>query len=132
MKKCIAMMLALALTLSMAACGGKEEPTAAPAASEAGDEKPEEASGAETEEAQEPAAEGEVYRVGVAQLVQHEALDAATQGFKDALKEALGDQVTFEEQNASNDIPRFDHTGGSGCKNIKTGFPSFGKWLPEN
>lgn len=30
------------------------------------------------------------------------------------------------------DIPRFDHTGGSGCKNIKTGFPSFGKWLPEN
>ncbi|MCI8852208.1 MAG: ABC transporter substrate-binding protein [Lachnospiraceae bacterium] len=105
MKKCIAMMLALALTLSMAACGGKEEPTAAPAASEAGDEKPEEASGAETEEAQEPAAEGEVYRVGVAQLVQHEALDAATQGFKDALKEALGDQVTFEEQNASNDIP---------------------------
>lgn len=40
-----------------------------------------------------------------AQLVQHEALDAATQGFKDALTEALGDKVVFEEQNASNDIP---------------------------
>lgn len=37
--------------------------------------------------------------------MQHEALDAATQGFKDALTEALGDKVIFEEQNASNDIP---------------------------
>lgn len=45
----------------------------------------------------------EVYNVGICQLVQHEALDAATQGFKDALTEKLGDQVTFDEQNASGD-----------------------------
>ena len=45
------------------------------------------------------------YVVGICQLVQHPALDAATQGFKDALTEKLGDKVTFDEQNASNDIP---------------------------
>lgn len=106
MKKCIAMMLVLAMTMSMAACGSKEEPAAAPSTPQAGAETTGQEAEPEAEDnAQEPAADGEVYRVGVAQLVQHEALDAATQGFKDALKEALGDQVTFEEQNASNDIP---------------------------
>lgn len=48
-------------------------------------------------------AESESYTVGICQLVQHEALDAATQGFKDALTEALGDSVTFDEQNAQGD-----------------------------
>ena len=43
------------------------------------------------------------YNVGICQLVQHDALDAATQGFKDALTEALGDSVTFDEQNAQGD-----------------------------
>ncbi len=46
---------------------------------------------------------GKTYTVGICQLVQHEALDAATQGFKDALTEKLGDRVTFDEQNASGD-----------------------------
>ena len=50
----------------------------------------------------EPAAEG-AYTVGICQLVQHEALDAATQGFKDALSEKLGDDVAFVEHNASGD-----------------------------
>ncbi len=45
------------------------------------------------------------YTVGICQLVQHPALDAATQGFMDALNEALPGQVTFDNQNASNDIP---------------------------
>ena len=41
------------------------------------------------------------YKVGICQLVQHEALDAATQGFKDALTEKLGaENVEFDEQNA--------------------------------
>ena len=40
--------------------------------------------------------------VGICQLVQHPALDAATQGFKDSLIEELGeDKLTFDEQNAS-------------------------------
>ena len=43
------------------------------------------------------------YTVGICQLVQHVALDAATQGFQDALKAKLGDQVTFDVKNASGD-----------------------------
>ena len=76
MKKIIAIMMALILMLSMAACGGSSAPAA--------DDSP-------------------VYNVGICQLGQHEALDAATQGFKDALVEKLGDQVVFDEQNASGD-----------------------------
>ena len=46
--------------------------------------------------------EDKVYEIGICQLVQHEALDAATQGFKDVLTEKLGaDHVKFDEQNAS-------------------------------
>lgn len=44
------------------------------------------------------------YTVGICQLVQHPALDQATQGFKDALKAELGDDVEFDEQNASDDM----------------------------
>lgn len=58
--------------------------------------------------------EAETYTVGICQLVQHPALDAATQGFKDALTEAFGDKVTFEEGNAANDIPS--------CATICNGF----------
>ena len=49
------------------------------------------------------AAEGTVYHVGICQLVQHVALDAATQGFQDALKDKLRDAVVFDLQNASGD-----------------------------
>ena len=45
----------------------------------------------------------ETYTVGICQLVQHVALDAATQGFQDALTEKLGDAVAFDVQNASGD-----------------------------
>lgn len=41
--------------------------------------------------------------MGICQLVQHVALDAATEGFKDALTEEFGDKVTFDEQNAQGD-----------------------------
>ena len=41
------------------------------------------------------------YTVGICQLTQHEALDAATKGFKDALIKELGDDVAFDEQNAA-------------------------------
>lgn len=49
------------------------------------------------------AEEAQSYTVGICQLVQHEALDAATQGFKDALTDKFGDAVTFDEQNAQGD-----------------------------
>ena len=41
------------------------------------------------------------YTVGICQLAQHEALDAATEGFKKALTDKLGDKVKFDLQNAS-------------------------------
>lgn len=47
------------------------------------------------------AAEGTVYQIGVVQHVEHPALDAATQGFEDALVEKLGEgNVEFDVQNA--------------------------------
>ena len=48
-------------------------------------------------------AEEETFSIGVCQLVQHDALDAATQGFVDVLTEKLGDKVTIDVQNASGD-----------------------------
>ena len=55
------------------------------------------------------------YTIGVCQLVAHPALDAATQGFVDAVNEALGEEnVTWEIQNAANDIPT--------CSTITNGF----------
>lgn len=56
------------------------------------------------------------YNVGICQLVQHDALDAATQGFKDAITEELGDAVTFDEQNAQGD--------SAVCSTIVNGFVS--------
>ena len=48
-------------------------------------------------------AEDKVYNVGVLQLVQHDALDSATQGFIDALTDKLGDKVKIDVKNASGD-----------------------------
>ena len=56
------------------------------------------------------------YKIGICQLVQHPALDAATQGFKDVLTEKLGDKVVFDEQNAQGD--------SATCAVITTGFVS--------
>ncbi len=47
---------------------------------------------------------GKKYKVGICQLVKHEALDAATQGFKDQLIAEFGeDNIEFIEQNAQNE-----------------------------
>jgi len=44
------------------------------------------------------------YKVGVVQLVEHPALDAANKGFVDALKEkGLAEKITFDQQNAQAD-----------------------------
>ncbi len=96
MKKILAVLLAVMMLLSMTACGSSEkaaETTAAAAAETTA------AAAAETE-----AVAAEVYNVGICQLVTHDALDAATQGFQDALVDALGeDAVVFDLQNAAGD-----------------------------
>ena len=44
------------------------------------------------------------YKIGIVQLVEHPALDAATEGFKQAIIDELGaDAVSFDYQNAQND-----------------------------
>ena len=48
-------------------------------------------------------AEETTYNIGVCQLVEHVALDAATQGFKDTLTDLLGDKVSIDVQKASGD-----------------------------
>ncbi len=46
--------------------------------------------------------EGKTYKIGICQLITHEALDAATKGFKEAVIEGLGEEnVEFIEQNAA-------------------------------
>lgn len=91
LKKITAAIAAAALMLSATACSN---------------------SGAASDTA--PAADGKVYNIGIVQLVQHDALDAATQGFQDTLKEKLGDNVQFEFQNANGE--------STNCTTIATGF----------
>lgn len=88
--------LAATMTLGLAGCGDAATGSAAGSGTESAD------------------ASGKTYTVGICQLVQHEALDAATQGFKDALTDKLGDNVKFDEQNAAGDA--------STCSTICTTF----------
>lgn len=98
-KRLLAALMAGAMALTMTACGGTNNDTAnSDANGKAGS-----------------------YKVGVVQLVQHEALDAATQGFQDKLKEMIeadGGSVNIEVQNASGD--------SANCATIANGFVSGG------
>ena len=115
MKKAVSLMMAAAMTMGLAACGATASTdTAASAADAASTTEVAESTADST-----AAADGKVYNVGICQLVQHEALDAATQGFKDALVEKLGEgNVKFDEQNASGD--------SANCATIVNGFVSNG------
>lgn len=64
---------------------------------------------------------GAKYQVGICQLVQHPALDEATKGFKQAMTDKLGDDVSFDEQNAAGD--------SANCSTICNTFASSGKDL---
>ncbi|MBQ9148093.1 MAG: ABC transporter substrate-binding protein [Oscillospiraceae bacterium] len=87
MKKLFAVMLAVLMLVSMTACAGSD-----------------------------PADDGK-YVIGICQLVTHDALDAATKGFQDAVIAALGEEnVTFDLQNAAGD--------SNTCASIANGFVS--------
>ncbi len=88
MKKIMAVAMCLAMVFAMTACSKSSNQTGAK----------------------------DSYKVGICQLVEHPALDAATKGFKDALTEKLGDKVTFDEKNAQNDTET--------CSTIVNGFVS--------
>ena len=95
LKQIIAAVLAAAMITAMTACssnGGEQ--------SQQGSEQ----SQSQSEE-QSQSSDNEKIKVGVLQLVQHEALDAATQGFVDALNEKFGDKVEIVVQNAFGESP---------------------------
>ena len=116
LSKLLALVLALAMTLALASCGGGAASTPGSAPSAPGSASASTPDGSGEPEPAEPS--GDTYVIGICQLVQHEALDAATQGFKDALTEKLGDTVTFLDKNASGD--------SANCSTIVTGFVSDG------
>ena len=109
MKRLLAVATVLTMTAAMlAGCGSSAQNAASTASEPAVQESvqaPAESQAAADSEA--PAAQTDsdkVYRIGICQLLQHEALDAATKGFKEAMIEKLGeDNVEFDEQNASGD-----------------------------
>ena len=104
--KLTALLLALVMTLSLAACSGTDLDSADPNESKAAPEN-----------SSEPA--GDVkYVVGICQLAPHVALDAATEGFIDALNEKLPGQVDIQNKNAAGDSPT--------CATIINGFVSDG------
>lgn len=115
MKKAVSLMMAAAMTMGLAACGSTASTDTAASAADTASSTEAAASTADST----AAADGKVYNIGICQLVQHEALDAATQGFKDALVEKLGEgSVKFDEQNASGD--------SANCATIVNGFISNG------
>ena len=94
MKKLIALLMAVLMVASLAACGAAEEP--APTENNAAP--------TEGEAVANDAPAAEPYVIGICQLVTHDALDAATQGFQDALVAILGEEnVKFDLQNAAGD-----------------------------
>ena len=110
MKKGIRKMLsAIACTaLAMGCLAGCGSNTGSPAAGTTTESAAENASASASEAAADStegtAADDKVYQIGICQLVQHEALDRATQGFEDALVKLLGeDHVQFNLQNAQGD-----------------------------
>lgn len=84
MKRVLALIMTTLMLLSLCACGTSNRP------------------------------DDGTYRVGIVQLQQHIALDQATQGFQDAMKEKLGDKVTFDLQLASGE--------STNCSTIVTKF----------
>ena len=93
-KRVLPLVLASALALSLAACSGESDPA---------------------QDSAEPSQSGEAYVIGICQQATHDALDAATQGFKDALIQAFGeDGVEFKEGNAGGEF--------ANCGTIVDGF----------
>ena len=80
-KKVLCLMAVLTMLLSLVACASNNNNTTSAATNES-----------------------KKYKVGICQLVQHEALDRATQGFIDVLKKEFGDDIEIVNDNASGDV----------------------------
>ena len=83
MKRVFAILLAVMMLVSMAACAPSQQGGEQTTGAQTGDEK---------------------FVVGVCQLIPHDALDAATKGFVETLKAEFGDNVEIVEKVASGDM----------------------------
>ena len=116
-KKLLALLLACVMIAGLAACSGGDSNSGSSGA-------PDETAPASTAPAdpgdgatEPPAGDGVTYTVGICQQQPHPALDAATQGFKDALTEA-GLNVEFKDANAAGEP--------ANCATIVDGFVAEG------
>lgn len=82
LKKVLAAGMSAAMVLSLAACGGSSSDSGSSDSSTA-------------------AKSSEKYSIGICQMLEHPALDAATEGFQDAVNEKFGEgNVSFDVKNA--------------------------------
>ena len=81
--KITAVVLALAMAIVMAACGGTTEPASETTGSDA-----------------QPVSTDGTFKIGVIQLLEHDALNANYQGFEEKINELLPGQVEIDYQNA--------------------------------
>lgn len=90
-KKLLSLLTVTALTVSLTACGSN------------------------TSDSSKKSSSNKKYSIGICQLVEHNALDSATKGFQDTLKEKLGkDNIEFDLQNAQGE--------STNCSTICNGF----------
>lgn len=127
-KKVLALLLSSAMTAALlagcgndnSAAGDSNVTTDSAADNTAAADQTQDTAGNQTETgSNEGAADGKVYSIGICQLLEHAALDAATQGFEDALVDLLGEEgVKFYFQNAQGEQ--------TNCATICTSFVSDG------
>lgn len=117
-KKAIALLMT-GVMIALAGCGGSSTSTSTSGSgtTDAAADTTQAESTADSATATAAAEPGDAtYTVGVCQLVQHQALDAATQGFVDTLTDEFGDSITIDVQNAQGD--------STTCSTIVNGFVS--------
>ena len=114
MKRLLALFLSLAMVFALAACSDPSAQNTQQSQGGEDSQPPASSAGEET-----PSGEAGTYLVGICQQMTHDALDAATQGFKDALTDIFGEGVVeYTEGNASGDFVN--------CGTIVDGFISEG------
>lgn len=108
-RKALALLMATAMSVTMlTGCGSDGNNAAADntastdnASQDAAVEDSADSAETETEDAAETSVADKVYNIGICQLLEHPALDAATKGFEDAVKELFGENnVNIDFQNA--------------------------------
>lgn len=112
-KRAAALLLAMVMAVTAAGCGTVGGKKADSSKNSNEDAVTKQGNAQEDEPAE--GTDQKVYKIGICQQLEHQALDAATEGFQAALKEKLGEgNVTFDYQNAQGEQPN--------CATIATKF----------